>query len=112
MSQEQMPQIDTSSASERDFLSPVRPEKELNLKPPLVSDEAMARMRAQIDKEFEHADISPQKEGVLENESGKGREAVDLSKVAGYLLWYACAMRYPWLGKMVFKDQEDRTVSQ
>lgn len=87
----------------------VEPKKPLNIKPPLVSEEQMARMHAQIDEEFKDSRDTLEKS---DDEPGRVEQGMALTKIASYLLMYTYAMRHPWAGKMLFKDQEDRPISQ
>ena len=107
MPQEQIPKINTQESASTQYKETVNtgvePKKPLNMKPPLVSEEQMARMYAQIDEEFKDSGDTFEKSN---DEPGGVEQGMALTKIASYLLMYTYAMRHPWAGKMLFKDEK------
>lgn len=111
MSQEQVPQMSTSLREEGEPSNTAKvgsemDSTEIKLKPPLVSEADLARMRVQIDGVFKDSSVLPEKSGEWEDGHGEAEQGWALGKIAAYLLVYTYAMKHPWAGKMLFKDKK------
>jgi hypothetical protein len=113
MSQEQVPQMSTSLRGEGEPSNTAKvgsemDDTEIKLKPPLVSEADLARMRVQIDGVFKDSSVIPEKSGDWEAETGTRKQ---VAKIAPKLAWFGLT-HLLLMGKglsEVLKDKKQRS---